>query len=319
MTESRADYDSPWKQVLEDYFVDFIRFFFPAIHADIDWTQGYEFLDTELKQVVRDAELGKRLADKLIKVYKAGGEELWVLVHCEIQAQAETNFAERMFTYNYRLRNRYNRPVVSLAVLADERPNWRPTGFNSELWGCQVNFRFPVVKLLDYDQDWASLEEELNPFATVVMAHLKALETKDQQVQRKEWKFNLTRRLYEKGYDRQDILNLFQFIDWVMALPDEFEDEFEQELEQELERYEREMQMPYVTRIERKAEQRGLIEGLVLGIETGLELKFGSEGLQLLPEIAQISNVETLKAIQTGIKQVSSLDELRSIYHPENL
>jgi hypothetical protein len=60
MTELRDQFDSPWKEILEVYFEDFILFFFPQIHAEIDWSRGYDFLDQELAQVVRDAELGKR-------------------------------------------------------------------------------------------------------------------------------------------------------------------------------------------------------------------------------------------------------------------
>ena len=66
----RDDYDSPWKEILELYFAEFMAFFFPKAHADIDWSRGYESLDAELQQIVRDAELGKRWADKLMKVYR---------------------------------------------------------------------------------------------------------------------------------------------------------------------------------------------------------------------------------------------------------
>ena len=146
------------------------------------------------------------------------------------------------------------------------------------------------------------------------MAHLKALETKGNQVQRKDWKFTLTRRLYEKGYERQDVLNLFRFIDWIMTLPASLTDEFEADLE----RFERENQMPYVTSIERRAEERGLQKGLLTGaleaIKLGLELKFGPEGLQLLPEIAQIHDLEVLKTVQEGLRRSNSIDELRTLY-----
>jgi hypothetical protein len=217
-----------------------------------------------------------------------------------------------MFVYNYRLRDRYNQPVASLAVLTDERQSWRPQEFQSEIWGCETLFRFPMVKLLDYGQQWQILEDSLNPFATVVMAHLKALETKDNQTQRKDWKFNLTRRLYEKGYQRQDVLNLFRFIDWIMTLPAALTDEFEADLE----RFEREIQMPYVTSIERRAEERGLRQGLLEGIELGLELKFGNEGLEVLPEVSQIEDLEVLKKIREALKQVTTLQELRLVYLP---
>ncbi len=37
------DCDSPWKNVLERYFPEFLAFFFPAAYAGIDWSQGYTF------------------------------------------------------------------------------------------------------------------------------------------------------------------------------------------------------------------------------------------------------------------------------------
>ena len=87
MSELAAGYDSPWKQALELFFPDFMTFFFPAAHGDIDWRRGYQFLDKELQQVARDAELGRRYADTLAHVWRQGGEETWVLVHVEVQGQ----------------------------------------------------------------------------------------------------------------------------------------------------------------------------------------------------------------------------------------
>jgi spore cortex formation protein SpoVR/YcgB (stage V sporulation) len=62
MVEERSDYDSPWKEILEAYFRDFMQFFFPQIETEIAWERGYEFLDKELQQVVREnlSELGSR-------------------------------------------------------------------------------------------------------------------------------------------------------------------------------------------------------------------------------------------------------------------
>ncbi|MEH1910569.1 MAG: hypothetical protein V7L05_04405 [Nostoc sp.] len=72
--------------------------------------------------------------------------------------------------------------------------------------------------------------------------------------------------------------------------------------------------MPYITSVEKRGIEHGKTEGLLEGIEIGLELKFGSEGLTVLPEIVQIQNVEILSAILTSIKTVNNLEELRQIY-----
>jgi hypothetical protein len=62
-----ADYDGAWKEALEIYLRQFLELCFPQVASDIDWAAGIEFLDKELEEVVRDAQLGKQWVDKLIK------------------------------------------------------------------------------------------------------------------------------------------------------------------------------------------------------------------------------------------------------------
>ncbi|WP_375492366.1 cytosolic protein [uncultured Nostoc sp.] len=305
-TNPQTEYDSPWKQILQLYFEEFMLFFFPQAYREIDWTRQPEFLDKELEQVVRDAELGKRLADKLVKIYRIGGEETWILIHLEIQSQSESDFSERMFIYNYRIYDRYKRSVASLAVLGDEQVNWRPNQFGYELFGTKVEFQFPIVKLLDYQQRQSELEASRNPLATVVMAHLAALQTKSDRLERKQQKLSLVRRLYQQGFEREDVLNLLAFVDWVLTLPQDLEREFLFEVEQ----LEAEQRMQYVTSFERSGIRLGLLEG----IELGLKLRFGTVGLSLLPSISTIEDVEQLRAILSGLETVSTISELRQIY-----
>jgi hypothetical protein len=128
-TSAQDDYDSPWKEALERYLPDFLALLFPQAHAGIDWSKGYEFLDKELQQIVRDAALGRRLADKLVRVVDFSGHEDWLLIHLEVQGDPDTELGERLFVYNYRIFDRHRRPVISLAVLADEQAQWRPERF----------------------------------------------------------------------------------------------------------------------------------------------------------------------------------------------
>ena len=58
-----------------------------------------------------------------------------------LQGRQDADFPERLFTYNYRLHDRYRLPVASLAVLADEREDWKPNGFSYHLFGCDVGIR----------------------------------------------------------------------------------------------------------------------------------------------------------------------------------
>jgi hypothetical protein len=60
------EYDSPWKEAISVYFPLFLSFFFPEIHAGINWSWGYEFLDKELQKIVRNASTGNQETDKLV-------------------------------------------------------------------------------------------------------------------------------------------------------------------------------------------------------------------------------------------------------------
>ena len=225
------DYDSPWKDIISRFFQEFMQFFFPDICKEIDWSKEHEFLDTELSQITGDAEIGKRIADKLVKVFLNDGTEAIVYLHIELQGYHDTQFAARMFVYNRRISEKYNMEVVSLAILCDDNPNYRPNDYSESRWGCDLRFRFPVVKLLDYAKDWEKLAQDDNVFSVVVMAHLKSIEVKDGN-QRKQWKMNLVRNLYQRGWDRIIIIDLLRFIDWVIALPKGLAEEFSSELQQ---------------------------------------------------------------------------------------
>ena len=315
MQQSNDDFDSPWKNAIEWYFEEFIAFFFPAAHQGIDWTRPVEFLDKELQQVVRDAELGRRYADKLAKVFKIDGAEQWVYVHIEVQGGHETAFEQRVYTYNYRLFDRYNKHIASFVVLADGSSTWRPNAFQYELWGCEVSFKFPSIKLADYNSRWQELEADSNPFTTVIMAHLKAQETQRDPKARYDAKFYLTRRLYESGYHREDIVKLFHFIDWVMQLPKELEIDFWRDLEQ----YEETHPMQYITSVERIGIEKGLAEGLAKGRVEGqregiirtllriLEYRLG-QAPERLPQRLQALPMEHLEQLIDEVLLIESWD-----------
>jgi hypothetical protein len=304
----RDDYDSPWKEALEAYFPEFLALMFPTIHAEIDWARGHAFLDKELQRVVRDAELGRRYADKLAAVYAKDGTETWVLIHVEVQGEGEPDFDQRMYVYNYRLFDRYGVDIVSLAVLADNRPGHRPGEYRRHRWGCDLCFRFPVEKLLDWSERWTDLEQSSNPFALVVMAHLKALESRD-GVARKRWKLHLIRLMYRRRYSRSQILELFRVIDWLLQLPEDLAQEFTRELIA----FEEQEKMPYITSIERigrqEGRQQGRQEGEAAILLRLITLKFGSPSEAVRQQV-QSADSETLLQWSERILTAQTIDEV---------
>jgi hypothetical protein len=303
---SRIDYDSPWKEALDRYFPHCLAFFFPQAHAEIDWTRGHEMLDKELQPIVRQAKRGRRYVDKLVKVWLKSGQERWILIHVEVQTGKEGEFPKRMYVYNHRIFDRYDREVISLAILADDDPDWRPNQYEYGRWGFLTSTKFPMVKLLDYATDEQALEVNPNPFAMVVLAHLKTLETRRSQAERYAWKVRLVKGLYERGMDAEDIRQLYRFIDWIMELPEELD----RRLDQELAVFQQEKRMPFMTYFERK----GMAEGLLAGIEACLRMRFGDEGLKLMPELGEIRDHELLDRILNAIETAGSPDDLRRVW-----
>src|SRR5690606_41142128 len=63
--------------------------------------------------------------DKLVKVHLRNGEPQLILVHLEVQHWPEGGFPARLYSYHTRLSEK-GLPVVTVAILADSDPLWRP-------------------------------------------------------------------------------------------------------------------------------------------------------------------------------------------------
>jgi len=246
------------------------------VPPDGDWGAGVDFLDQELRQIVPEAELGKQQVDKLIQVtrrepagsgkgapHEPAGETQWVLLHIEVQAQPDPNLPERLFQYHCRILERFGKRTATLAVLADGRHRWRPRVYEADLWDCRVRFEFPIVKLLDFTP--GVLEASPNPVAIVIAAHLAAVRTRGNMEARKRFKWLLTRRLYDRGWDNNEIVKLYRLISWLMVLPNELEAQFREDLI----RFEKENDMPRLAPFEQMAREEGIEQGIKQGIEQG--------------------------------------------------
>ncbi|HMZ82115.1 MAG TPA: hypothetical protein PLL06_20625, partial [Acidobacteriota bacterium] len=125
----RDDYDSPWKEALDDYFKDFLELLFPMAHDGIDWRVEPISRDKELQKVTATAQMPRQIADKLKEVRTLDGHTRWVLIHIEVQSQWEAHFPERIFRFDARLYDEFGKHVVSLVVLGDSTPDWNPNQF----------------------------------------------------------------------------------------------------------------------------------------------------------------------------------------------
>jgi hypothetical protein len=167
-----------------------------------------------------------RDAIQLVELKLKEGKSMILLLHVATEASKDKDFEEMVMTHALRAYIRFEQFPSSLAVLCDFDSSWRPSEYSSEVLGTRVAFRFTAFKLLDYRQRWEELESSSNPFSVVVMAHLKAEELKHEPQEMKNWKLLLVRRLYERRYNKDQRRDLFNFIDWIMVLPEELSNIF---------------------------------------------------------------------------------------------
>lgn len=305
MTEITANYDETWKEAISDYFESFLEFFYPEIHQQIDWQKTPISLDKELEQITASAQTEKRNADKLFKVWLLDNQEVWILIHVEIQSQYDKEFPLRMFIYNYRAFDLYHQPVISLAILGDDSKTWRPNSYQYGFGKSQVKFEFDIVKLLDYSDE--ELLESNNIFAIVVMAHLKTKATTSNLTAREQWKWHLTRLLYERGYNRKEIVDLYKVIDLMMALSQDLQLSFETKFTQ----FQEERKMPLLSNIEQRAIARTAKETRQQDIIKLLQKRFGTLPESLIRSLQQIDDMSILEQLIIETITVNSLSEFQ--------
>lgn len=209
----RKQNDELLKGAFEENFPDFLRFLYPQAEDIFDLGRGIQFMDKELLAIIPDRERknGKRIADLLAKVFLRDGTEKWILVHTEIEAGSQEDFAFRLFQYHYRLLDRYHTPVETIAVFTGNANQPRPSSYHHHVIDTQVNFRYRAYHIFDHS------EEELlgmdNAFALIVLACQKALlEGKVADTELGNDRLTIARALLRHDYDHDRIISFLVFL-----------------------------------------------------------------------------------------------------------
>jgi len=295
-----AAFDEAWKKVIERFFPQLLRFFVPSLYCDIDFNKGFSFLDKEMEQLSIRSVKGAKYVDKLVKVYLKDGKEQWLLVHIEVQGYPDKEFSERMFRYFYKIFDRHGKRVVSIAILTGKEKSTGKGKYELKAYGSGVDFRYLCFRLMDHDKD--KLLKAPNPIAIVVLASQESERAK-QRGDKFNAKLYLIRQLYERGYGKDEIRELFEFIDWVLQLSDKEEDLIWEEVK-ELEEVKG---MPYITSVERIGMRKGMEKGLQQGLQQGLL----EDGREMVLEALDERFDEISNEISNAVNQIEDRDRLK--------
>jgi (p)ppGpp synthase/HD superfamily hydrolase len=155
------------------------------------------------------------------------------------------------------------------------------------------------------------LEASSNPFATIVMAHLKTKATTGKLPQREQWKWKLIRGLYEKEFEREQIIKLFEIIDNMMTLSTELQSSLESKIKQ----FEEERTMPLISNMELRGIERGKEIGALQNardfVKTVLESRLGEVPLDVEQYLNKVSVLSTLQEIVKLAATANSLAEFK--------
>ena len=257
-----SDYDLGWKEIIQKYFEDGMKLLYPELDKIIDYKKGYKFLDKEISEIIGSNKKNKKVVDSLVEVHLKNGEEKWLLLHIEFQQAKEKEFEIRIYIYNYRIFNKYKKETISFVILGDKDKNWRPNEYKIEYPEFLLHFKYKLVKLIDFETKKDELLKSKNPFALIILSHLKRLEAGNDVVKQFRIKKELVKNLYDLGFNKNDIRNIIEFIDCLFQLPKELEEEYIEEIR----KYEEVKRMPLML----TAEKLGIEKGIGLGREQGM-------------------------------------------------
>ena len=204
--------DILWKGILEEVFDDFLRFFFPDADDIFDMERGFEFLDKELEQLYPNQDNSNlRFVDKLVKVFTKENTEKWILVHIEVQGYKDKDFGERMFTYYYRILDKYSKPITAFAIFTDSNINFHPQSYENSFLGTRLLYEYNSYKILEQNEE--ELLRNKNPFAIVILvakaALLKGIIKEEELF---ALKFDLVKKLLEKQISKEKIQTIMDFL-----------------------------------------------------------------------------------------------------------
>ncbi|TVP58455.1 MAG: transposase [Nodularia sp. (in: Bacteria)] len=255
-----------------------------------------EILNSEFQWISRES-------DVLIRVTSPQAGEFLVLN--ELQLRYQPQMPRRMRAYAGLAEEKYNLPIYPVLINILKVSNAEiPSTYTSNVAGLQARQDYRVINLWEVDVNIAFQQPlpSLLPFVPILKGGENESTIREAlQVLRADEQLNqLETVLAFFATFVLDSALVQEIMRWDMAVL--HESPWYQEILREGEK-----------RGEKRGEERGEERGLRTGIELALEIKFGTSGLELMPIISQIHDLQQLKAVQQAIKTSNTVEELSQV------
>ena len=209
--------DRSWRDVLTENVDDAILFFKPDVAADRDYTKKPFLVPTEFPAIGGDSDKGMRNSDFCLSIPLITGMVQRIAFQIEQQHAQVKDFALRLFQEYYRMSDRLQIPVTSLAIFTG---NFNPISvYTTECYGTELNFKYNVYHVAGADVK--ALERDERIFAVVVLAARKMLDADGDPEKRGKYSLELLSLLRERGYDAKRTRSLQKFVYRILRIRDE--------------------------------------------------------------------------------------------------
>ena len=305
--KERISHDRLFKQLIETFFEEFMRCFFPDIHKQIDSTH-VRFLP---KEVFTDITAGEKREVDLLVETKLLNVPCLLIIHAEEQEEYQPNFPERMFVYFGRLYEKYRCIILPIAMFAHGKNIQEPDQFTIELPFKKVlTFEFLVVQLKQ--KNWREFLRQDNPVAAALMS--RAGYTKKERVQMKlEFLLMITR--FELNPAKMQLI--VSFFETYLRLGEQEEMELTEKIHQLQPKEETKIMELYTSwelRGMQKGVQQGMEKGMQQGMQQGMEQGM-QQGMQQGERMAKLELARKLLA--EGLLSTEKIIELTGLTKEE--
>lgn len=297
--------DNAWNDVLNVFFEPFIRLCWPEKHSLIDWSKKLVTLEKNFSNIDNSRKKGKKNLDKLIQSSRTNGIE--ILLHIEVEGNSPLSIPKRLFKYFYRIYERYpDKDINCLVIYIDGNEHLRPNIFSMDCsLGFSFNMKFPIIDILKFKRISKELEENRNPFATVILTQLAAIEAGTNEEKRLIALIKLVKELLKKEFEPIDVYHLTKFMEAVLAVSESkllyYYDE--------IKKFEEAQKMAFMTIAERIGMEQGVQKGIKIGEQKGIALGRKQGEYTVLLSLLE-SKFNTLPKQYASLLQSADADQL---------
>ena len=169
--EELNPHDSIFKDLIEEFFKEFMEMFWPDKAKLIDFDTVH-FLQQEV-YTDRTPGQGKERRLDIVAEVKINNEAKHILIHVEHQSTKESNFPQRMFNYFCHLWLVHQKPIFPIALFSDDA-KWEkliPKYFEMRTLDKRVlRFDYELIKLKNLN--WKKYLKSENPLAITLMSKM---------------------------------------------------------------------------------------------------------------------------------------------------